>query len=288
MRWTHHVRVSACLSAVLLTPVVPAARADGPCPPAPVAGEPIPKSGFVREQSLGFATGFKIEWTDREGKKIDGGAVQGVTKFFGGNLYQSDPIRAPRSVATGGGRVIVCDFVQTTQPVPPAQRLQTTEPQANTGEMNVLSVEALVFDPVVGAFATANVFEAVAAHVGLGVWVPIPDLYADTNGDGTVGVGDILHSAVDLNVYLPSLPTFSLGQTFNIVNGLVPELPGMWFSSTPITFDPLTGAFTGTPITIEGAALSSHEVESVVPEPSTLILLGAGVLLAPVARRRRG
>ena len=274
MRCTTYVRMSACLSAVVLGPAVPAAHADELCPPARLSGERIPSNGFVREKSIGGPTRFRIDWTDRSGAQIGLGSVERVTKPTGGNVFLSDVIKAPSALGTGAARTIVCDFVQTTERI------------GNTGELNVLSVEALVFDPPAGVFATANIFEAVAAHIGGGVWVPIPDLYADTDGDGTLDIGDVLYSAVDLNEYLPGLPTFSLGQSFDIVDGRVLELPGMWFSSTPITFDPLTGEFTGTPISIEGSALSSHEVAS-IPEPATLCLLGGGVALLPLVRRRR-
>jgi hypothetical protein len=146
------------------------------------------------------------------------------------------------------------------------------------GEISNLSIEAVVPDPTTGGFGIANIFGVLASKVGLETAVPIPDLFADTNGDGVLGTDDILYSVVDLNVYLLSIPTFTLGQAFDIVAGLVAELPGMQFSSTPFSFDPATGAFNGTPVTIPGFADALHDPEA-VPEPSTWSLLAAGFTL---------
>jgi hypothetical protein len=275
MRYATYVGQVACVSLIVLGAAAPIAHAaDILCPP--VAGaEPIPKNGFVREKSIGNPTNFRIDWTDRSGAAIGVGSVTGTTKRVGtSNIFLSDVIKAPSALGVGPNRTIVCDFIQ------------TTDIAENTGEVNVLAVEAITFDQAAGEFATANIFEALSFHVGDGIFVPIPDLYADTNGDGALGLGDILFSAVDLNEYLLNVPTFLLGQTFNIVNGLVPELPGMFFSSTPISFDPTTGEFLGTPISIDASALSSHEVES-IPEPGTLALFLAGLASASVIARRR-
>ena len=158
-------------------------------------------------------------------------------------------------------------------------------PLSAGGEISNLSIEAVVPDPTTGGFGIANIFGVLAGTVGLETVVPIPDLFADTNGDGVLGTGDILYSVVDLNVYLSSIPTFTLGEEFDIVGGVVAGLPGMQFSSTPFTFDPNTGDFTGTPVTLAGFADAEHDPEA-IPELSTWSLLAAGFTLLAFLRWR--
>ena len=104
----------------------------------------------------------------------------------------------------------------------------------------------------------------------------MPDLYADTNGDGVIGTGDNLYSLINLNdaLTVPE-PSFSLGDPFNIVNGRVAELPSMYFSSTPFVFDLANiGAVDGliyTPFTGKAVAITDHAFFDV---PGPLPLLG--------------
>ena len=67
--------------------------------------------------------------------------------------------------------------------------------------------------------------------MGDGVFVSVPDLWADTNGDGMIGSGDILYSLVDLRAYLNGgngpVPAFVPSESFTIVNGRVASLPGI-------------------------------------------------------------
>jgi len=108
--------------------------------------------------------------------------------------------------------------------------------------------------------------------------VRIPDLYADTNGDGILDQGDLLYSLVDIRQYVPSSPSFSLGASFAIVNGEVATLPGMLFSATPFVFDPTSpDGEDFTPFTGTGFAESEHQL-ALVPEPSTAPLLAAGLV----------
>src|SRR5262249_6567493 len=134
------------------------------------------------------------------------------------------------------------------------------------GEISNLAIEAVFLDPSTGAYGLGNVFGTISRFVGDNNTITIPDLYADTNGDGTIGAGDILYSEVDLNAYLRNVPNFSLGDIFNIVNGTVNGLTGMQFSTTPFVFDASTGAFNGAPFNGTGVAMSTHDLTP-IPEP---------------------
>ena len=124
----------------------------------------------------------------------------------------------------------------------------------------------------------------------------MPDLWADTNGDGLIGSGDVLFEIVDLNAYtvdgnddLASVNArFTPGQAFTIVNGQVDGLPGVLLSTTEPTFSP-SGGYSGTPYTGTGMVYTYHGDSGTVPEPSTLSLLclAANSLLAFAWRKRR-
>lgn len=95
-----------------------------------------------------------------------------------------------------------------------------------------------------------------------------------------------LYSLVNILEFVPAQVDFTLGDVFNITDGLSALLPGMQFSTTPFDFDSLTG-FTGTPYSGEVTILALHSL-SAVAEPATLALLGvAGLALLGVGRLRR-
>ncbi len=154
---------------------------------------------------------------------------------------------------------------------------QRTKIIQNSGEVNTLKIEAMLFDPTSASFVLSNVFGALGEAVGFGVEVRIPDLFADTSGDGVLGDGDVLHSLVDLTVFLAALPTFVAGQAFDVVDGIVPGLPGMMFSTTEFEFDPATG-FSGTPFTGRATTEAFHGITALAtPQSWSLALLALAV-----------
>ena len=220
-----------------------------------------------------------ITLTDDSTADIGSGSINNVpiNRPTVNGRFSSAPVPIPDQVNTPDGPVAVCDVTQAIKILDP--------PLSAGGEIADLSIEAVVPDPSTGEFGTANIFGVLASKVGLETVVPIPDLFADTNGDGVLGTGDILYSVVDLNVYLSSIPTFTPGEEFDIVGGTVAGLPGMQFSSTPFSFDPNTGDFNGTPVTLAAFADAQHDPEA-IPELSTWSLLATGFTLLAFLRWR--
>ena len=173
-------------------------------------------------------------------------------------------------------------------PFPVLDARQSAVATGDPGQIADLSIESFSFDPITSQFVMENIFKTIADKEGYGVEVPIPDLFADTNGDGMLGAGDDLYSLVNLSVYLESIPTFSMGDSFTVVDGAVSGLPGMMFSTTPFTFDPSTG-FAGTPYSGPAVVEAIH-LPSAISEPPAIGLLGSslfGVIGYRIARRRR-
>ena len=141
--------------------------------------------------------------------------------------------------------------------------------------ISTLNIECIFIDETINEHRLCNVFDVVG-NLRPGVGARMPDLYADTNGDGVIGTGDNLYSLINLNdaLTVPE-PSFSLGDPFNIVNGRVAELPSMYFSSTPFVFDLANiGAVDGliyTPFTGKAVAITDHAFFDV---PGPLPLLG--------------
>jgi hypothetical protein len=155
-------------------------------------------------------------------------------------------------------------------------RNETILPPLHGGRIGAradLSIESVFFDASTQKFELLNVWGTIAQQLGSRAVVAIPDLYiADASGS----LDDrILYSLVDLSVYVHGIPTFTEGETFNIVDGRTAALPGMFFSTEPFTFDPVTGftdpAYTGTAI-----AETQHGFAP-VPEPASTTLVFAGL-----------
>jgi hypothetical protein len=180
-----------------------------------------------------------------------------------------------------------CDVKNRTIPLPKKGKLpQLAGPlPSKGGEASDLSLESVFYNSTTHTYSIQDLFGTIRQELGNGVIVKIPDLFADTNRNGSLGTGDFLYSLVDMNVFLQSIPTFTEGETFSIVHGKVAGLPGMLFSMNDFTFNAATG-FSGTDYTGDAVVESEHDLES-VPEPSNLLLLGTGILgLSGFLRKR--
>jgi hypothetical protein len=243
------------------------------------------KAGIVREFS-GVPANFTVRITEP-----------------GGRIMNPQPPGFPVTVAgtpingglNGYGATINipqfgfdCDVKNTTQILPKKKRAALAQAAApatlssNGGEVSDLMLEALSFNA--GQYQSQDLFGTIASFLGDDVEVEIPDLYADTNGDGSLDTGDILYSLVDMSIYLKSVPSFSIGDTYSVVNGRVAGLPGMQFSTTEFTFDPSTG-FTGTDYTGMAEAETLHALQS-TPEPGTIVLTLVALASAAWYRKR--
>lgn len=151
------------------------------------------------------------------------------------------------------------------------------------GPKSDLSIESVHYDPITQRYQLLNIWGTISQQLGDLAVVAIPDLFiANSNGllDGVT-----LYSLVDLAVYVHALPVFAEGEGFNIVNGQVASLPGMRFSTTPFTFDPVTG-FSDPPYTGMAIAEAQHGFTPGVPEPSSVALLAGGMAALLGASRR--
>ena len=228
-------------------------------------------TGCIFGVRVSDAKGNQLEVTDRAGKSFRDGVIPPFPKFS--NMLapgESVTFDIPSSVDVkdprGGS---MKEFVE--------DILNITDIFRSPSSRADVMIEAVAFDPDTGSLFINNIFSVIAEHVGFGASIFVPDMFADTNGNGTIGEDDVLYSVVDLYEYLDSASPFSVGQTFDIVDGVASGLPGMMFSTTPFTFDPSIGFVGGTQFNGVGQADTLHDMQA-LPAPSTLALLGASVL----------
>lgn len=147
-----------------------------------------------------------------------------------------------------------------------------------------LSLESLIL-LADGTSQIEGLFGRVRMLAGSG-HIVIPDLYADTNGDGHLGNGDVLYSLVDIRAFFAPPPSFALGDVFTITGGVSSALPGMMFSTTPFVFDHNNpNGFSGTPFDGSAQALTDHDLS--VPEPASIGLFAASLTMLLLLRMRK-
>lgn len=196
--------------------------------------------------------------------------------------------------------VPVKDYEQTTvdnnaKPPAPKKLIQSSP---SFGATLDLSIESMLTDSATGLYYLVNPFFSIAGRIGINTRIWVPDLFADTNGDGAIGDGDYLYSLVDMDIYLNAAPSFHLGDKFQIVNGVVATLPGMWFSDSPFGFDPTLGFTTnGSPVkspTFSGFSFPSGGTDAearaahgltAIPEPESWVMMLAGFGLVGASLR---
>lgn len=239
------------------------------------------KGGIITEHNFfGSAKHFTVHITDKQNggqdvMQIDagvipsGGEVQVNVPPPGPGIDHCDAFNTSEAVAMGGGG----------------------PGNVGPGTKQQLKIEALFVDPNTGQVILGSIFDFLGQAYPQ-EFLLLPDLWGDTTGDGIIGVGDLLYSLVDINAYTNGgvdlladvNARFIPGQEFQIVNGLVSGLPGMLFSTTEFTFDPVNG-YQGTPYTGSGFAVTDHELAS-VPEPPTLALFFAGLVAVALSTRK--
>lgn len=142
---------------------------------------------------------------------------------------------------------------------------------------SILQIAAFV--PSGGDFQISPLITYVQNNLAIGVALSIPDLFADTDGDGVLGIGDTLYSTVNLADFLAASVNFNFGDTYSIANGTSLLLPGMLFGTqqiVPNASNP-TGYDNPAPWTGTAVALASHGIVA-IPEPGTILLLGIGFI----------
>jgi hypothetical protein len=93
---------------------------------------------------------------------------------------------------------------------------------------------------------------------------------------------EFIYTAWDLDRWLPDPRPWYLGQTFQVIDGLVPDLPGLQVGLAPFEFNPDVGPDQDPIINLQpmsGIVEVAAEFE-MIPEPATMGLFGlAGLLM---------
>ncbi len=273
------ISLSVCLTA-FAAPIVKKHGSGGgtikqTCPTTPGV------TGCIFGVRVSDSAGLPIEVTDKDGKSFRDGVIPPFPKF--------SELLAPGGMVT----FEIPSFVDVRDPLGGSKKesvediLNISDIYRSPSSRADLMIEAVAFDPTANVFFVNNIFSVIAERLGLGVGVKVPDLFADTNGNGTIGEGDVLYSLVDLYDYLDVVPNFAMGDTFEIINGIVAGLPGMMFSTTPFSFDENNGFNNGTPFSGIGHADTLHDI-SAVQEPPSLWLVGAISMVLLVFEFRKG
>jgi hypothetical protein len=242
----------------------------------------LERGGTVRETSTnGAYTDFTVWPTNPQGGNITGNDQNGNAWPQTRTNVRRDQFVDFNVPAGQIGGQNVADWRQ-------RSRIHSTPTNAPGGAVelgtNWLDIESIFHDTNTNTYYVDGVFDLISAVYGNNVFVHIPDLFADTNGSGGLDDNDVLYSLVDMRVFCANAPGFNDNDLFQIVNGQVPALPGMRFSTTPFTFSPSSGFDNGTPFSGNGEVLSYHSLSS-VPEP--LSAAASLCALLPLLMRRK-
>ena len=266
--WHRALTISAFCGCVAASAAVDAAPILLPCG----VGGKITETTIAKKKNDGTVKDVRVRFfaTDKMGALIDKTPATTVVDPVVEKILPS----GQKTVGTIPGKVAgteVCDATNTYNYI-----------NSPDGEEAILSLESLVFDTTTGEWLIEGLFARLGSRE-----LVVPDLFADTDGNGVLGAGDVLYSLVDINQYLTSVPLFALGDVFNIQNGQVLGLPGMLFSLTPFLYNPTSAAgFDYTPYSGIGVADASHGLAP-IPEPATLTLSALGGVALCIYRRRR-
>jgi hypothetical protein len=225
---------------------------------------------------------FIVNITDKDNKT--GGNV--VMRIDAGIIQPGKTARV--NVPPPGQGVLHCDAFNEAVALPGGQGGGPGD--IKPGARQELKIEALFRDKLTNEVIQGSIADFMYTYYPYRS-LSLPDLWADTDGDGSIADGDLLYSLVDINVYTnggsDDLDTvnarYSPGESFLITNGIVADLPGFKFSTTSFTFDPVNG-YQGTPYTGTGFAVTNHELGSPVPAP---LPLAGSIVAFRVARRIR-
>ena len=209
----------------------------------------------------------RIKWTNKNGQEIGKTGIQTIGAS-GKTVFRAPKVQQGQTVA---------DFKQFVK-------------KGNAGEVSELEVFA--FEPDGVDFLVTPFNDYVRMQLGWNQDLRIPDLYADTNGDGGLGEGDVLFSAVNLVDYFAGglASDYSFGDQFSVVNGAVTQLPGFFFGLDPFVRDPnaFNGLINPHPYSGEATVLSEHLVSAVVPVPAAVWLFGTALIgFIGMSRRTR-
>jgi hypothetical protein len=234
----------------------------------------VPIGGIVKDCTNNFRANITIsELTDDRFRTIDVDGYPITKEANAGNNFCVEFNIGDHVIDRNGRRRPVMDAEQEVERI------------RSPGEKSILDLEAMIFDVGTNQFVLVSMFATIANQLGFGVELRIPDVFADTNKDGEIGFGDVLYGLVDLTEYVQSIPAFSLGDSVDIINGVVAQFPGMRFSTTPFTFDPNAG-FSGTAVTAPGRIDAEHRLTA-LPEPGSVLLVLSGWLLVFLMLPRR-
>lgn len=247
------------------------------------------REGDVYEYSKFQNANFVVHLTDWAGNNLGPGIpLQGINVPGNGSVAK---LHVPKAAGA-------CDAWNETILPPPGPGGPPPGPGGPgnpPGGKASLRIESLILNPNINEWEMYNIFDTVQFYSGLGNPFEIPDLYADTNGDGAIDDGDVLYGWVNLWQYIPTAPKFSLGDEFTLTNGQITAIngvstngpvPGIWFGTTDFCYDPTAanGFDCDPPYSGTTYAYTNHSLTA-TPEPLAITLFGVGCVGIGMIRR---